>query len=314
MPMYAGIDIGGTSIKGMLADRSGNELCFKSIATPKTAGEIDTGIVRLIESLSESSPKPKGRVKTVCIGTPGPIHRDKGIILKAPNIPAFHNHPIAKNIEKRTGARVFLENDATVAMAGAWWKIVKNRFRNWIMITLGTGIGGGLVIDNKRYTGKSGNAMEIGHMTIDFNGKKCGCGNSGCWERYASGTALVEMARYRLKEGANSSIYSRSKTEGLTALLLYEEAKNGDQLSLDIFEEYAVYLGIGIANLANIFNPEAIVIGGGISKAHKLFLPTVKKVVKERALRGFKERLRIIPLKEPEKIPCLGAIKIALGP
>jgi glucokinase len=215
-------------------------------------------------------------------------------------------------MEGATGARVFLENDATVALLGAWWKENVSRFRNWIMITLGTGVGGGVFIDNRIYTGQSGNAMEVGHMTIDFNGRKCPCGNCGCWERYASGTALVENAGAHLKKQKGSSILTRMKQEPLTPLLIFEEAMNKDAAALIILQEYAEFVGIGMANLVNIFNPEAILIGGGVSRAHKFILPVVKQVVNERALKGFKGHFQLLPVQEPSKVPAFGAARIAI--
>lgn len=310
--MYAGIDIGGTNIKGILADGSGKELSFREIATPQTAPEIDRAICQLIENLATSASVSKIDIQAIGIGSPGPIDRDKGIILKAPNIPDFNNHPIVRNIQDSTGARVLLENDATVALIGTWWKENVSRFRNWIIVTLGTGIGGGLIIDNKIYTGQSGNAMEVGHMTIDHAGRECPCGSRGCWERYASGTALVELARGHLKKKKVSSLKTRVKTEEITPLIIFEEAMNRDETALSIFEEYAALVGIGIANLVNLINPDAILIGGGISKAHKLIIPKVKQVILERCLKGFKESCQIIPVQDPDRVPCYGAIKIAM--
>lgn len=310
--MFVGIDIGGTNIKGVLTDRSGKELSFKEIETPKTAREIDESIGGLIETLATSASVSKIDIKAIGIGSPGPIDKEKGAILKAPNIPAFNNHPIVKNIEGLSGAKVYLENDATVALAGAWWKENVSRFRNWIMITLGTGIGGGAIIDNKIYTGQSGNAMEVGHMTIEYNGRECPCGNRGCWERYASGTAMVENAAAHLKKHKGSSLLTRMKQEPLTPLLIFEEAMNRDAAALVILEEYAEFVGIGIANLVNIFNPEAILVGGGVSRAHRFILPVVKQVVNERSLKGFKGHFQLIPVQEPSKVAAFGAARIAI--
>jgi glucokinase len=310
--MYIGIDIGGTTIKGLITDHTGRESGFSHIDTLKTPREIDDSICELIRSLSTTGKGGAGDVEAIGIGTPGSIDRDRGTILKSPNIPGFRNHPLARNIEKRTGVKVVLENDATVALIGAWWKVIGDKYHNWIMITLGTGIGGGLVIHDEIYTGISGSAMEIGHMTIDYKGRKCPCGSQGCWERYASATGIVELARSKLKKGSRSSIRTRIRREKLTALLIQEEALKKDRLALEIYKEYAEYLGIGLANLVNIFNPEAVVIGGGLSHAHRLFLPVAKKVVKERSMQGLWEHVRYIPLADPEKIPSFGAAKIAL--
>lgn len=311
--MFVGIDIGGSGIKGILTDRSGKELSFRAINTPSTAKEIDDGIYKLIESLATSATISKIDIKAVGIGSPGPIDRDRGVIVTAPNIPAISNHPIVKNIETITGTKVLLENDATVALIGAWWKENVSKYRNWIMITLGTGIGGGLIIDNKVYTGQSGNSMEVGHMTIEFNGRECPCGSKGCWERYASGPAMVELAQSHLRKNKSSSMAARMKQEPITPLMIFEEAQNKDTVALAVLEEYAVFLGIGISNLVNIFNPEAILIGGGISRAHKFIIPGARQVVNERALKGFKGNVQILPVQDPSKVPCFGAAKIAIN-
>lgn len=311
--MFAGIDIGGTNIKGILTDRSGRELSFREIETLKSAKDIDNSIIRLIEVLATSASVSKIDIKGIGIGTPGPIDKEKGLIIKAPNIPSFNNHPIAKNIESATGSKVFLENDATVALIGAWWKENVSKYRNWIMITLGTGIGGGVVIDNKIYTGQAGNAMEVGHMSIDYNGRECPCGGRGCWERYASAPAMVELARSYLKKNRNSSINPRLEKDELSALIIHEEAVKKDETAIKILEEYATYVGFGLANLINLFNPEAILLGGGASRAHKFILPGAKQVVNDRVLKGFKGKCTIIPVEDPTKVPSFGAAKIAIN-
>jgi glucokinase len=311
--MFAGIDIGGTKIKGILTDRSGKELSFREFETLKTAKDIDDSIISLIEVLATSASVSKIDIKAIGIGTPGPIDKEKGLIIKAPNIPSFNNHPIAKNIENATGTKVFLENDATVALIGAWWKENVGKYRNWIMITLGTGIGGGVVIDNKIYTGQAGNAMEVGHMSIDYNGRECPCGGRGCWERYASAPALVELGREHLKKNKKSSIQGRLAEEELSAKMISEEAAKKDEAALKILEEYAAYVGFGLANMVNIFNPEAILVGGGVSRAHRFFLPAAKQVVNDRVLKGFKGKCAIIPLQDPMKVPSFGAAKIAIN-
>jgi glucokinase len=311
--MFVGIDIGGTKIKGILTDPSGKELSFKEVETKKTAREIADSVYQLIETLATSASISKIDIKGVGIGTPGPIDKEKGTILLAPNIPAFVNHPIVKNIEYLTGLKVFLENDATVALVGTWWKENASKYRNWVMITLGTGVGGGLIIDNRIYTGRSGNAMEVGHITIDMNGRECPCGNRGCWERYASGPAMVELAQAHLKKRKTSSLAARAAKEELTPLVIHEEALAKDETALAIMEEYSTYVGVGLVTIINIFNPEAIFLGGGVSRSHKLILPTALKVIKERACTGFKENVQVFPIREPDKLPAFGAAKIAIN-
>ncbi len=310
--MYAGIDIGGTNIKGVLADRSGKILSERSTITPETTKEIDREIVSLIENLATSASISKIDIKAIGIGAAGSIDRNKGIVITSPNISAWKKYPLARNIEKLTGARVFLENDATVALIGGWWKGHGSKFRNWIMLTLGTGIGGGVIIDNRIYTGQSGSAMEVGHMTIDYQGKLCKCGRKGCLEKYASATALVEYVLENLKSYKKSGLVTKMDEGELTAKMIFEEAQNGDELSLEGIDTIANYLGIGVANLVNIFNPEAIIFGGGLSLAHKMIIPVVKKVVDKLALPGLKENVKYLPIKDQTIIPALGAVKMAI--
>jgi glucokinase len=310
--MYIGIDIGGTNIKGILANREGDILNYKKISTGKSQNEIEDNICEIIHLLpSKDSANVKG-IKAVGIGAAGSINKEKGRIITSPNIRYWENYPIVKRIEKKIGIRVILENDATAAVIGEWWKGHGRRFKNWFMLTLGTGIGGGAIIDNKLYTGQSGSSMEFGHTSIDYRGKKCTCGNVGCLEQYSSATALVKFTRRDLKKFPGSSINSRKKNEKLTAQLIYEEALKGDEFSILIFRKVATYLGIGIANLVNIFNPEAVILAGGLSRAHRFLIPVVKETVTARALPGLKERVKYLVIKDEEKSPALGAAKLAI--
>jgi glucokinase len=312
--MYIGMDIGGSKIRGVLVEKSGKMLSNREVATPKSAREIDESIMHMIENLATSASVSKIDIKGIGIGTAGSIDKTKGIVVTAPNIKALSRHPLVKNIEKGSGLKVVLENDATIALIGGWWQGHGSKFRNWIMLTLGTGIGGGVIIDNKIYTGQSGNAMEVGHMIIDYNGRKCRCGNSGCLEQYASASALVRNTEELLASDKKreSSLRERMKDEELSAQMIYEEALEKDEVALEVLKDLATYLGIGVANLVNLFNPEAIIFGGGVSEAHKIILPIVKKVVKERALAGLKESTEFLPIKDQAVIPAMGAAKLAI--
>jgi len=248
--MYIGIDIGGTTIKALLGDGSGRILAFDRIPTGKGAEEIDAGIEGLVRGLARAASVPMGRIKAVGVGSAGAIDRRTGTIIKSPNIPAFRHHPLASSIERRTGIKAFLENDATVAVMGEWWTGHGRDYQNWIMLTLGTGIGGGAVVDNRLYTGQTGSALE--------------------------------------------------------------EAHRGDALSKMVYESVAGWLGIGVANLVNLFNPEAVIFTGGLSKAHRLILPTVKRVVKSRVLEGLDSNLKYFVVRDVERLPALGAVKLAM--
>jgi len=310
--MYIGIDIGGTNIKGVLTDKSGKILSSGDIPTPESAGEIDNGIISLIKTLASEAKIDRSGIMAIGIGAAGSIDRKGGITINSPNILCWNNYPLARNIEKNSGIKTFLENDATVACAGYWWENEGKNLKNFVMVTLGTGIGGGAVIDGKLFTGQNGSSLEIGHMTIDVNGKGCKCGNRGCLEQYASATALVDYTKSNLKKHKDSTLHKRIEKEALSAKMIYEEALKNDELSVKSFEYISFYLGAGIVNIINIFNPEAIILGGGLSRAHKLIIPGVKKTITERAMKGMKEGIKIIAVKNQAIIPALGAAKIAM--
>ena len=310
--MFVGIDIGGTNIKSVLADENAGILYTCDAVTATTPKMINEELKSLIDKLAHGAGIDQGRIEAVGIGSAGSIDRKMGTVISSPNIPCMKNYPIVARLEKTTGIKVFLENDATVACAGFWFRNRKKNYKTFIMITLGTGIGGGAVIDGRLFTGQNGSSLEIGHMTIDVHGKECNCGNRGCLEKYASATALTDYSRTHLKEYKESSLNERIKNEKLTAKMIYEEALKNDDLALKSFEYISFHLGIGIANIINIFNPEAVIIGGGLSNAHKLIIPTVKKIVSERAMKGMKERVKIIAVKNQSVIPALGAAKIAM--
>ncbi len=309
--MYIGIDIGGTNIKCVLTDETGKVLSSDDTPTSEIAKEIDKSIIALIEKLSSEAKVDKGNIKAIGIGAAGSIDRKKGTVVTSPNILCWENYPLAANIEKLSGIKTFLENDATVACAGYWWESHDTKIKTFVMITLGTGIGGGAVIDGKLFTGQNGSSMEIGHMIIETEGKECTCGNRGCFERYASASALVEFAKANLKKYKSSTLHSRIKNEELNAKMIYDEAVKKDELSVKSFEYISNYLGAGIVNIINIFNPEAVILGGGLSKAHKILIPAVKKIVAERALKGMKENVKFLAVKNQAVIPALGAAKSA---
>jgi glucokinase len=310
--MYIGIDIGGTNIKGVLTDKNGSILSFIKISTEKKAEEIENGICDIVNNFKNYSTTLSKKIKAIGIGAAGAINKEKGIIITSANIPAWRKYPFVKIIENKTEIKTFLENDATAAVIGELWQGNGKKFSNWIMLTLGTGIGGGVVIGGKLYTGRSGGAMEAGHTTIDYKGRQCPCGNKGCLERYASATAIVETAKSGLKKHPGSSVNKRIKIEKLTSKLLYEEALKGDTFAKKVFAEISEYLGIGISNLVSIFNPEAVILGGGLSSAYKFILPGIKKTVAIRVQPGLKENIKYLIVKDQDRTPALGAAKCAI--
>lgn len=310
--MYIGLDIGGTYIKGVLAKSDGTVVNQGKINTGKSSDEINNNIQTLCTRLIEEKNVSRSDLKGLGVGSAGTINGDNGIIITSPNIPSWKNYPLAKELHKLLNIPVSVLNDATAALIGEWWLGNGKNFKNWIMLTLGTGIGGGAIINGELYTGSTGAAGEVGHMSIDYNGLPCACGNKGCFERYGSATAVVQFAKEELASGKESSINKRLITESLSAHLIQEEAVRGDLLAKEIFEKVGFFLGVGVSNLISIFNPEAVIFGGGLSHAHELLFPEIRKVIDERVLCGLKENVQLLVIKDEATAPALGAIKFAM--
>ena len=311
-PMFIGIDIGGSSIKGAVISSEGDWLHFTSTATAKTKDVIVNDILSLMSILVKSQNAALADITATGIGSAGSLDRDAGTIISIPNIPALSDFPLASRISERTGSPVYLENDAKVAVEAEMWKGNGSRYSNWILLTLGTGIGGGAIIDGKLYTGQHGSAAEFGHTTIKFDGIQCPCGSTGCLEQYASAAAVVRMTREHLKLHPDSTLNTPAQSGKLDAEMIYKEAMRGDGCASEVMQMTGSYLGIGIANMVNIFNPEAVIIGGGLSGAYELLLPVIRETVHQRALPGMREDIDYHVISEPTKAPAFGAAHIAM--
>lgn len=310
--MFIGIDIGGTGIKGVLADKGGVIFATGRTPTPKTAKEINQSIDKLARHLAQDADVPFSKIKGIGIGSAGSIDSDKGKVITSPNIPAWRNYPLAKEVEKLTGKKTFIENDATVAVLGELWMGRGSKYKNWFMLTLGTGIGGGAIVEGQLLRGRNGVAAEFGHIPVDHKGKPCGCGSTGCFEQYASATALIALANELTAKYPSSKVTEYAKSRPLNAKVVCDEYKNGDALAKEAVDTVAYYLGVGIAALANVFNPEAVIIGGGISRDLPLFLPGIRKEIDRRAVKGIREKIAICAVKHEDKGPALGAIRNAI--
>lgn len=306
-----GIDLGGTKICGALADLDGNILIKKTIATEANSGEehILNRIISVIEDLKIEGKVEEGQLKSIGIGSPGPLDSVKGTIIEASNLP-FKNFNLVNPISEKFNVPAYLQNDANVAALGEHLLGAGKGTNNMVYITVSTGIGGGAIINGKLYSGNTCNALEIGHTTIVPDGPRCNCGNYGCIEAVASGTAIAKRAKEAIKRGEKTSL---SSYENVTSFEVFKEEKNGDKVAKSILDEALNYLGIGIANVVNIFDPEMIVIGGGVSKGGDIVFDTVKKVVKERSLKAMGESCRIEPAKLGGDAGVSGAVALALS-
>jgi len=240
---------------------------------------------------------------------PGAVDCAKAIVVQAPNLPSLVNFPLKAELEQRLGWPVYLENDANAAVVGEMWMGAARGCRDVMSVTLGTGVGGGVILNGKLWRGSHGSAGEIGHTTVDpFSGLKCKCGNVGCLELFASATAIVRMTRETMSLFPETSLQS----DDLTAEKVYDAGQKGDELALAVFKRMGMYLGIGLANLINLIDPQIIVITGGVVNGWDLFSGEMYRQVEERAFRTTAQQLKIAPAECGDNAGLLGAARLAL--
>jgi glucokinase len=243
------------------------------------------------------------------IGAPGTVDRAKGLVLAAPNL-KWYDFPLIERMTALTGLPVRIDNDANCATYGEWWLGAARGGVNVIGVTIGTGVGGGIIIDRHVYHGSSDAAGEIGHVTIDLHGRRCGCGNYGCLEAYASGSAIAERAREALHNDESSILPTlvQGDLAQITAAVVYQAAGAGDALALEIVRDTARYLGAGLANLLNVFNPDVVVIAGGVTQAGEALFGPLRTEVRRRAFKSVSESCRIVPGTLPGTAGVVGAV------
>ncbi len=277
------VDLGGTNLRTAAIDRAGAILFRTKRETPRDAVRAEEIARAIVESVAKCRENcAYFQVKAIAAAVPATVSVERGAIIKAPNLPALNNFPMARALENELGVKAFLENDANAAAIGESWRGASKGCADSIMITLGTGVGGGVIIDGKILRGRDGTAGEIGHISVEPFGAACGCGARGCLEQYASATAIVRLAKESAARFPNSELNQYS---ALTAHDVYQAGAEGDELALEVFRQMGFYLGIALAGLINVLNPQKIVVGGGASAGWKLFLPHLKRTIAERAYR-----------------------------
>jgi glucokinase len=275
MPDFAiAVDLGGTNLRIAAISTDGRMLEKIGVST-NAAGphHVIDEMCDAIQRLS-SQHRSGGALIGAGIGIPGIIDLDAGVVRTSANLPGWENYPVRAEIERRLGTRICLENDAKLAALGEQWLGAARGIDNMGMITLGTGIGGCIVLDEKIFHGMNGMAGEFGHITVEPEGVPCGCGNRGCAERYASATAVVRMAREEIAAGNAPELSKAAGAEAeFGAKLIYELAMRGDPPARRIFDCFGRALGIMLADIVNVLNLEMYVIGGGVSSAWDAFAP-----------------------------------------
>lgn len=277
--VFAGIDIGGTNISIALVSFAGSIIRKKTIETLATEGP-KSGISRIKNSIRELISHENKELIAIGIGCTGPVDRESGKIKNPYTLPSWEEFSITKSLQEDFGVPVEIENDAQAAALGEQWKGAGQDVQNLVYITIGTGVGGGIIIDGDLYRGNNEMAGEIGHMIISDNGPQCYCGAKGCLESLIAAPALVKKAKKyaKLKNSRITKIIEK-RQQPITAKVIAEAASQNDLVAKSIIEEAAIHLGIGIRNLIVTLMPEMIILGGGVMKSYSQFEPKIIDVI-----------------------------------
>lgn len=284
MGLTIGVDVGGTKIAAGVVDENGAILARTRVPTPADPQWAVGAIADAIKQLREDH-----EVVAVGVGAPGYIDRDRSTVLMAPNI-AWENEPLKMRIEDLVHLPTVIENDANAAAWGEFRFGAAASHQDMIMVTVGTGIGGGIVIEGRMHRGSFGVAGEIGHLNMVPDGLPCGCGSKGCWEQYGSGRALRRYGREAAAadpvRGKRLLELNEGIAETITGSQITQAAQEGDPLALDVYDELADWLGRGLADLASLFDPAVFVLGGGVSDSGHLLLDPVAKAFEKYLIGG----------------------------
>lgn len=283
MRYFIGIDLGGTNIAAGVVSQDGQLLCKASLPTGarRPAGEIVADMARAAEQCLAASGLDKNQIEALGVGVPGAIDNDTGMVLFTANLD-WRSLPLARMLRELLDLPVYLGNDADCAALGEALAGGAQDFESALMITLGTGIGGGLVSHRKLFTGWSGVGIEPGHFTLVAGGVQCGCGNRGCFEAYASATALIRQTREAMITHPDSALWNfADSVEQVNAKTVFDAAAVGDAVAQTVVDQYEEYLAAGIGGIVNLFRPHAVILGGGVSnQGENLLVPLRKKLKK----------------------------------
>lgn len=289
MSYIIGVDIGGTKISVVIARKSGSilEKYVLSTQVRKNAERSLNDILSTVKTLLKKW-KAEKQLEAIGVGVPGAIDPVAGVITQSPNLPGWAGIPIGKLLQRTFHVPIFLDNDANVACLGEKFFGSGKGLKDFIYITVSTGVGGGIVANGRLLHGARGYAGEIGHMVVHPNGRKCNCGKCGCIEAHASGTAIAKIAQERLRtlsaaQRKRSKLWKVAKeiNRGLNAYDVEQAARAGDAMARAIYKEMGTDLGLGLSSMIQMFNPQAIIFGGGVMKAYPLFRSAMRKTLKQ---------------------------------
>ncbi|MBI5756661.1 MAG: ROK family protein [Nitrospirae bacterium] len=311
-----GIDLGGSAIRLSTVTKRGRIINPRriGIAGRRYKDHILTSIIYNVLDIKSLENTRRNKVVAVGIGSPGIIDFSKGTIISSPNFPDWKDVPLRSLLERSLDLPVTLENDANAAAFGEKWKGAGRGVNSLICMTMGTGIGGGIILNGNIWHGAHGMGGEVGHMTVNPEGPLCNCGNNGCLEAYSSATGMVRSAVESINGGKRTILIKLSGGDNnkITAKMIHEAALQGDSVSINILTEAGKYLGIAIASLMHILNPEMIVLTGAVTGAWDFFMPAAKKEVEKRAYKAMVEKTKIVPGMLIDSAGIVGAAGLAM--
>ncbi len=312
--LVAAVDMGATHVNIALAD-------FSAKIVDETSHRFDIkqgpeaclmDVKRILQDLLDRYGVSISQIMAVGVGVPGPVIKDKGIVLSPPIMPGWDRYPIRRVLEEEWGCPVSINNDAELGALGEWAYGAGRGEKNLAFIKVGSGIGAGLIINQQIYGGTTGSAGEIGHITIDENGPLCTCGNRGCMEAFAGGNAIARQARLMVESGKRT-LLSSIPLEKITALEVADSARRGDIPSQEIIMRAGTFIGIAIAGLVNLFNPSAVIIGGGVAQAGDLLTTPIRQAVRDRALHASEQSVHITTAMLGQRSSLIGATVQAIN-
>ncbi len=312
--VFAGIDLGGTKILVLIADAAGTVLGRARIATQAAQGPeaVITRIADALHTAADDAGLDVTAIRAAGVSAPGPIDVATGVITDPPNLPGWHNVPLARVLHERLGVATLLENDANCQGVAEHQFGAGRGYKHMIFITVSTGIGGGIIIDDQLYAGASGAAGEIGHIGVSVNGPKCGAGHTGCLEAFASGTAIAARAKEMIAAGGLVRTARMAEHDPpVSAKAVFLAGQQGEGEATALIESAGHYLGIGLASLINVFNPQAIVIGGGLMNMGDTILGPAVETARARTFAQSFMDVRIVEGELGDNAGALGAIAVA---
>lgn len=311
---FVAVDLGGTKILVLIANGDGHVL--SSVRKPTLATEGQTAVIdRIVETVREAAAEAGVTLPSLGaagISAPGPIDRDEGVITDPPNLPGWHNVPLAQILQERLGMHAVLENDANCGALGEHQFGAGRGCKDMLYVTISTGIGGGMIVDGKLYAGASGAAGEVGHIGVAIDGPRCGAGHVGCLEALASGTAIAAQAREAIGAGRMPVTAKLAEQEPpLSAKSVYDASQQGEEEARSLITRAGTYFGMGLATLINVFNPQAIVVGGGLVNMGEAILKPAIETARNRSFAQSFSDTRILVSELRGRAAALGAIAVA---